>query len=84
MGTFIGMLYYCTVINSNISLVNLFIVTFTLSVVGEIGDLVFSQIKRFYEKKDFSNIIPGHGGFLDLFDSLVFIVVTAILFINVI
>lgn len=84
VGTFIGVLYYLTVINSNIPFLNILIVTMTLSIIGEIGDLVFSQIKRFYDQKDFSNIIPGHGGFLDLFDSLVFIIVTAILFINII
>lgn len=84
MGTFVGMIYYLTVIGNNIPISHLLIVTVTLSIMGEIGDLVLSQIKRYYEKKDFSNVIPGHGGFLDLFDSLIFIVATAILFINVI
>jgi phosphatidate cytidylyltransferase len=84
MGTIVGIIYYLTVINADVSIVNLGIVTFTLAVMGEIGDLVFSQMKRFYEKKDFSNIIPGHGGLLDVFDSLIFVVVTAILFIGII
>lgn len=84
MGTVVGMIYYLTVINADVSLLNLGLVTFTLAVMGEIGDLVFSQMKRFYEKKDFSNIIPGHGGLLDVFDSLIFVVVTAILFIGII
>ena len=84
MGTVIGVIYYLTVINPNFSLVNIVIVTFTLAVMGEIGDLVFSQMKRYYEKKDFSNVIPGHGGFLDVFDSLIFIIVTAIIFIGII
>lgn len=84
MGTFIGMLYYLTVINSSISYLNIFIVTISLAMLGEIGDLVFSQIKRFYEQKDFSNIVPGHGGMLDLFDSLIFIIISVLLFINII
>lgn len=84
MGTFGGVLYYLTVINSEISFVNILIVTLTLSIIGEFGDLIFSQIKRYYNKKDFSSLIPGHGGVLDLFDSLIFVAITAILFISII
>ena len=84
MGTFVGVLYYLTVINNQIPFIHILIVTITLSIIGQIGDLIFSQIKRLYKKKDFSNLIPGHGGILDLFDSLVFVVVTAILFMSII
>ncbi len=83
MGTFIGMIYYVTAISNSIPFVQLFIITVTLSTIGQIGDLIFSQIKRYYHKKDFSNFIPGHGGILDLFDSLIFAVITMILFMNI-
>ena len=73
MGTFAATMFYTTVISSSKSLVLVIMLTFLLCLVGQLGDLVFSSIKRYYEVKDFSKIIPGHGGILDRFDSLVFV-----------
>ena len=73
MGTFTATMFYTTVISSSKSLVLVIMLTFILCLVGQLGDLVFSSIKRYYEVKDFSEIIPGHGGVLDRFDSLVFV-----------
>lgn len=74
MGTFVATCFYNTVISSTTPLVIVILLTLFLCLVGQLGDLVFSSIKRYYEVKDFSDIIPGHGGILDRFDSLIFVV----------
>lgn len=80
MGTVIGGIFFNTVINPNINLVLILFVTLVLSVIGQLGDLVFSAIKRHYGEKDFSNLIPGHGGVLDRLDSTIFVVLGFLLF----
>ena len=73
MGAFVGTCFYMTVINGNASLIFVILITIVLSLIGQAGDLIFSCMKRHYHKKDFSNLIPGHGGLLDRVDSLIFV-----------
>ncbi len=49
----------------------IFVLSIIISCVAQLGDLVASKFKRTYEIKDFGNIMPGHGGVMDRFDSFI-------------
>ncbi len=78
-GTLCASTFYYIAIDSSVSVLFLVVVTFLLSSLGQLGDLFFSSLKRNHNIKDFSNIMPGHGGILDRLDSIIFVVIGYIL-----
>ena len=64
---------------SDVPLAVCLITAFLASTAGQIGDLAESLVKRMIGVKDFSNLIPGHGGLMDRADSLLFAIPTAYL-----
>ena len=51
--------------------IGFFIFGLILTPISFLGDIVFSYVKRSRDKKDSSNLIPGHGGFIDLLDGTI-------------
>lgn len=80
---FIAVSFYLTVIDPQASVWRCILITTFLSFLGQLGDLFFSSIKRYFGKKDFSNLIPGHGGILDRLDSIIFVVLGYVFFISI-
>ena len=57
----------------SISYLQITLITVVLAIIGEVGDLAASGIKRYCGIKDFSELLPGPGGMLDRIDSLLLI-----------
>ena len=70
VGTLLSTLFYYFVIDKS-NILMIILMSMVLSMLGQIGDLLFSSIKRHFKIKDFSNIMPGHGGILDRLDSII-------------
>ncbi len=74
IGSVIGTVVICLIFNSiydlKTNMLILCLITPVMAVVGMLGDLFTSAIKRTYGIKDYGNIMPGHGGVLDRFDSI--------------
>lgn len=83
IGSAVATCFYIFVINPSVNVLLIILISILLSVVGQFGDLFFSSIKRHYGIKDYSNLIPGHGGVLDRLDSVIFVILTYVLFMNI-
>lgn len=91
IGGLIGSTAACLIFGSiiqrygvNIALYHFAAIGFICGILCQCGDLVASSIKRYAGVKDFSHLIPGHGGILDRFDSILFASVVVYYYITMI
>ena len=62
---------YFELINYSLTILQIILLSISIGIFGQLGDFFESMIKRNYNIKDSSNLLLGHGGFLDRFDSII-------------
>lgn len=84
-GGILGSILMCLIINYLLFNYKVFLIVL-LAVIGsvfaQVGDLFASRIKREFNIKDFSNLILGHGGILDRYDSILFVTPVVYIVVN--
>ena len=73
VGAIFGYILYRNETHHIATILVLMLITFVGSIIAQLGDLLASGIKRDHNIKDYGNIIPGHGGIMDRFDSVIFV-----------
>lgn len=87
LGALLLTIIYTLILNKGLTFEFSYITTgisaVVLSLIGQIGDFSASCIKRYVDIKDYSNLLPGHGGMLDRIDSVLFIAPFAYMFFTI-
>lgn len=81
LGCLASIVLYFNILGIKITIYTIIFSIF-VSAFSMVGDLLASKIKREHHMKDFGNILPGHGGILDRFDSLLFVAPVVYYFVN--
>jgi phosphatidate cytidylyltransferase len=74
VGVAFGYFLYAKETHHVSSIVTMVLITLVGSIISQLGDLLASGIKRDHNIKDYGTLIPGHGGIMDRFDSVIFVI----------
>jgi len=86
IGSLVFSLMLIPIFYSQLNTFSLYLLIFyiiTISIVSQLGDLFISLLKRKAKVKNTSDLLPGHGGFLDRIDGVIFAVPVGILLLNI-
>lgn len=83
LGAVIVVLIYTYLCPSDTNYIFAVLYAVSASVISQMGDIFFSCIKREHDIKDFGNLMPGHGGVMDRFDSIILTAPLTYLFITI-